>query len=148
MAIRRASRGEYTKRTSAPLGLGLEQVAVAAGHPHHVAERREDDAGRLGDRDGVVDPAHRDHADRAARAVHQLHRRGQDVLDPVPVDGVGVAAAHLHELEVVAAGEFGDLRHQRPGRRRVAVLVDEAHGYRPPASFVIRDDQNASSSSS
>ena len=79
--------------------LGLEQVPVAAGHAHHVAERREDHPGVLGDGDGVVDPAHRDHAHRAARAVHQLDAVGQHVLDAVAVDRVGVPAAHLHELE-------------------------------------------------
>ena len=31
---------------------------------------------------------------------------GQHVLDAVPVDGVRVAAAHLHELEVVVAGQL------------------------------------------
>ena len=113
------------------LGLGLQEVAVAAGDAHHVAERREDDARCLGDGDRVVDPAHRDDADRAARSVHQLDGLGEDVLDPVPVDGVRVPAAHLHQLEVVVAGELGDLRHQRARRGRIAVLVDEAH-HPPP----------------
>ena len=85
--------------------LGLEEVSVAAGHAHHVAERREDDAGRLRDRDGVVDATHRDHADGAARPVHELDVRREHVLDAVSVDGVRVPAAHLHELEVVGAGE-------------------------------------------
>ena len=133
------------------LGLGLQQVAVAAGDADHVAERREDDTRGLGDGDRVVDPAHRDDAHRAARPVHQLDGLGQDVLDPVAVDRVRVAAAHLHELEVVVAGEVGDPRHQRACRGGIAVLVDEAH--HPPPSFVaasvaIFDDQNASSSSS
>ena len=96
--------------------LGLEQVAVAAGHAHHVAEGREDHARRLGHGDGVVDPAHRDHAHRAARARAPARRLGQHVLDAVAVDGVGVAAAHLHELEAVAAGELGDARDERRGR--------------------------------
>jgi hypothetical protein len=56
--------------------------------------------GVLGHRDGVVHPAHGDHADRAARSVDQLDRGREHVLNPVPVDGVGVAPAHLHELEV------------------------------------------------
>ena len=102
-AMRSASSGEYDEAHVGAARLRLEQVPVAAGDAHHVAERREDHAGRLGDRDGVVDAAHRDHADRAARAVHQLDGLGQDVLDAVPVDRVRVPAAHLHELEVVVA---------------------------------------------
>ena len=69
----------------------------------------------LGDRDAVVDPAHRDHADRAAGAVHQLDVVRQVVLHAIAVDGVGVPAAHLHEL-VVPAGlaQRGDLARRAP----------------------------------
>ena len=130
-AIRRASSGEYTKRTSAPSALALSRLPWLPGHPHHVAERGEDDARLLGDRDGVVDPAHGDDAHRAARPVDQFDRGGQDVLDAVPVDGVRVPPAHLHELELVVAGQLRDPRHQRPGCRRVPVFVDEAHGLGP-----------------
>ena len=49
--------------------------------------------------------------------VDQLDVRGQHVLDAVAVDGVGVAAAHLHELEVVVAGQLGDAGDQARGRR-------------------------------
>ena len=50
------------------------------------------------------------------------------MLNPVPVNGVGVPTAHFHELERIVRGQGGDLRHQCPGRRGVPVLVDEAHG--------------------
>src|SRR5919109_429266 len=52
--------------------------------------------------DGVVDPSHRDHADRAAGAVHQRDRLRQVVLQAVLVDRVGVPAAHLHQLVLAA----------------------------------------------
>ena len=52
--------------------LRLEQRPAAAGDAQHVAERGEDDVRPLGERDRVVDPPHRDHADRAARAVQVL----------------------------------------------------------------------------
>jgi hypothetical protein len=107
--------------------LGLQQVPLATRHAHHVAERREEDTGRLGDGDGVVDAAHRDDAHGAAGSVHQLDRRRQDVLDPVPVDRVRVAPAHLHQLEMAVAGELGDLRDEGACGGRVAILVDEAH---------------------
>ena len=62
-----------------------------------------------------------------AGAVHELDVRREHVLDPVPVDRVRVPAAHLHELEVLVAGELGDARDERSRRPRVPVLVDEAH---------------------
>jgi hypothetical protein len=71
--------------------------------------------------------AHGDHTDRAPGAVHQLDPVGQDVLDPVPVDGVRVTPAHLHELEVVITGEVLDDAQQASGGDRVPVLVDEPH---------------------
>ena len=79
-----------------------------------------------GDRDAVVDAAHRDHADRAAGAVDELDVLGQQVVDPVLVDRVGVAAADLHHLVVAARLDRGeDLAGQRPAELGVAVLVDE-----------------------
>ena len=85
----------------------------------------------MGDRDPVVDPAHRDHADRAARAVHELDVRGQQVVDAVLVDRVRVAAADLHDL-VVAARLDGreDLAREHPPELGVAVLVDVLHADR------------------
>ena len=110
------------------LRLGLEQRAVRARHAHHVAEAGEDHARLVGDRDAVVDAPHRDHADRAARAVHELDVRGQQVVDAVLVDRVRVAAADLHELVVAARLDGGeDLAGQHPAELGVAELVDELH---------------------
>ena len=95
--------------------------------------------GVVGHGDGVVDPAHRDHAHRAARAVHELDGRGEHVLDAVAVDRVRVPAAHLHELEVIVAGELGDPRHQGARRGRIAILVDEAHRAAYAAGRRLRD---------
>ena len=84
--------------------------------------------GLVGDRDAVVDAAHRDHAHRTAGAVDELDVVGQQVVDPVLVDRVRVAAADLHHL-VVAAGVDGgeDLAGQHLAELGVAVLVDELH---------------------
>jgi hypothetical protein len=49
------------------------------------------------------------------------------MLDAMAVDRVGVAAAYLHELEVVVAGKFTDPRDQATCRRGIAILVDELH---------------------
>ena len=84
---------------------------MASRHAHHVAERCEDHTRSLGDRDRVVDATHRDHADRATWTVHEFDRLWQDMLDAVPINGVRVATAHLHELEVVVARQIGDTRY-------------------------------------
>ena len=108
--------------------LGLEQRPVRARDAHHVAEAGEDDAGLVRDRDPVVDAPHRDHAHRAAGPVDELDVLRQQVVDPVLVDRVGVAAAHLHDL-VVAAGldRRQDLAGEHPAELGVAELVDELH---------------------
>ena len=82
----------------------------------------------VGDRDPVVDAPHRDHADRAAGAVHELDVRRQQVVDAVLVDRVRVAAADLHDL-VVAARLDGrdDLARKHPAELGVPVLVDVLH---------------------
>ena len=37
------------------------------------------------------------------------------MLDAVAIDGVGMTAAHLHELEVIVARQLTDARHSRSG---------------------------------
>src|SRR6266508_6342273 len=110
------------------LCLRVEEGAVAARHPHHVAERGHDDTGASGQVHRVVDPPHRDYAHRAARAVHEGDALGQVVLHAVPVDRVGVPAAHLHQL-VLAAGlaQAHDLRGQRMRLTGVTEFIDEPH---------------------
>ena len=100
-------------------GLRLEQRAAAARDAHHVAEGRERDAGLLGEGDRVVDAAHRDHADGAAGAVHELDLGRQQVLEAVAVDRVGVPAADLHDPHRLAGPhERRDLGRERRGRAR------------------------------
>ena len=84
--------------------------------------------GCVRDRDAVVDPAHRDHAHRAARPVHQLDVLRQQVVDAVLVDRVRVPAADLHHLVVAARLDRGeDLAGERAAQLGVAELVDELH---------------------
>jgi hypothetical protein len=78
--------------------LASSSVPSRAGHAQHVAEAGEDHAGLVGERDAVVDAAHRDHAHRAAGPVHELDVGRQEVVDAVLVDRVRVAAADLHDL--------------------------------------------------
>ena len=113
---------------SAPSALASSSVPSGAGDAQHVAEAREDHVGLVGERDAVVDAAHRDHADRAAGPVHELDVRGQQIVDAVLVDRVRVAAADLHEL-VMAAGlhEAQDLAREDLAQRGIAKFVDVLH---------------------
>ena len=107
--------------------LGLEQRAASAGHPHHVAERREDHLGPLRQCDRVVDAPHRNHADRAPRPVHEVDLGRGQVLEPVLVDRVRVTAADLHQLHLATRLDktcdlLRELLRQLPGAKLVDVL--------------------------
>ena len=87
------------------------------------------------DRDAVVDPAHRDHADRTARPVDELDVRGQQVVDAVLVDRVRVAAADLHELVVAPGLDRGeDLGRHHAAQLGVAELVDVLRASSPTSA--------------
>ena len=133
-AIFSESSGEYTMRMSVPGRLGVEERAPGCPgtrimSPNEVMMV----SGWDGQADGVVHPAHRDDADRAARAVHQRDRLGQVVLEAVLVDGVRVPAAHLHQL-VLPPGlaQLRDLRGQRVRLVGVAELINEPHAVPAP----------------
>jgi hypothetical protein len=46
---------------------------------------------------GFVDHLQRSYADRAARTMNQFHSLGEQVIDSILDDGVGLPAAHLHQ---------------------------------------------------
>ena len=112
--------------------LRLEQRAAPAGHAHHVAEGREDHLRPLGERDRVVDAAHRDHADRAAGPVHEVDLGRDQILEPVLVDRVRVPAADLHDLAPSRPGSTsaGELARELLRQLAGAELVDVLHGER------------------
>ena len=102
----------------AALALHPEQVTLAAGHPQHVAERTEDHLGAGGDVEGPVDDLQRGDAHRAPGPVDELDGVGQELVDAVADDRVGLAAAHLHDRPG-SCGVRGDLVEQgraSPGR--------------------------------
>ena len=129
LAIFSESSGEYTIRMSVPAALASKNEPWLPGtrimSPNEVMIV----SGCRGQVDGVVHPPHRDDAHRAAGAVHQRDRLGQVVLEPVLVDGVRVAAAHLHELVLAARlAQLGDPGGQGVRLVGVAELIDEPHG--------------------
>ena len=110
------------------LGLGFEQRARTPGHTHEVAEATQGHAVLLGDRNGIVDAAHGNHTHGATGSVHHLDALRQQRLDAVAIDGVGVAAARLHELASrLICGELLDLGDEDLGRLRVSEFADELH---------------------
>ena len=77
----------------------------------------------------IVDSAHGEHADGAARTVDQFDVGRKKVLESEAVDGVGVAAAHLHEAIVPAGiGKAPDLLGGFGNHVRFAELIDVSHG--------------------
>ena len=129
------------------LGLRLQQALARSRHAHGVAEGGEDHLRSLRQRHAVIDAPHRQHADRAAWAVHVFHRVRQHLLDAVAEDRVGVATAHFHDLQRPPARgrnaqqQPADVLHQRTRLGRIAELVDVFHAggsISPPRSSASR----------
>jgi hypothetical protein len=60
--------------------------------------------------------------------VHQLYLIGQEVLDAMPIDGVGMPPTDLHDLVVpVRVRERGDLRRHGPCYLGVPELIYVLH---------------------
>ena len=95
----------------APLGALLGQRAPGARHPDHVPQGDQNDVGLAGQLDGLIDAFFWHDADRAAGTVDKLDAGGQQLVQAVLHDGVGMAAAHLHHPQWLGQifGQFGDL---------------------------------------
>ena len=89
-------------RTSAPRALCSSGLPCAPGTRIMSPKAVKTTVGIGEHGEAVVDAAHRQHADRAARAVHQFDVRREQVLQSEAIDGVGVAAAHFHEAVMAA----------------------------------------------
>ena len=96
---------------------------MRAGDAEHVAERAENDIRPARDRRAPVDHLERCDADRAAGAVHQLDLRGQEAVDPVLDDGVGLPPADLHDRPGPGHGPRNG-RWLLLARFAVAVFID------------------------
>ena len=113
----------------AAVGLDGEEVAIGAGHAQHVAKGAEDDVGAARDGVRLVDHLQRRDADRAAGAVHQFHAFGQKLVDAILHDGVGLAAADLHQhpgagLDAAHLGDdFGWRRRRRDIRQDISLAL-------------------------
>ena len=79
------------------LSPGGGQGLLCTGDADQVAEGGDGRVLLQGQVNGLVDEAHRRHADRAARPGNQVDFRGQDPADPQAEDLVGVGPADLHD---------------------------------------------------
>ena len=119
------------------VGLGLQQALARSRHPHRVAERGEDHLRPFGQCHAVINAPHRQHADRAARPVHEFHLVRQHLLNAVAKYGVRVPAANFHDLQrsrpVTRDGraQLANLAQQHPRLHRIAELVDVFHDAAP-----------------
>ncbi len=136
-------------------GLRLHEAHLSRRrHPHHVAVGAQGHAALERESDRRVHAPDRQHAHRAARAVDHAQVGGQQPLDTVARDGVGMAAAELHEVVAAVGPDRGAQCPGEPARQSsVAEFVDVFHGVAasramPPISAKSSRVRRASSSSS
>ena len=118
-------------------GLRREEVGPRSGDAEHVAEGGEDHARPARDLDRRVDQLDRRHAHGTAGAVDERHVGRQELVHAEADDGVGLAAADLHD---------GPRPRDQPTKRlgvlprmvRVAVLVQELHEVSSSSSPISR----------
>jgi hypothetical protein len=88
-----------------PQGLGLAQAEPVRGrNPQHIAIGADGDFWLLRQGNGLIDPSDREHAHRAAGAMDELQPLGQQVLQAMARQGVGVAPAEFHQAHLARFG--------------------------------------------
>src|SRR5579859_3649317 len=117
------------------IGFGVEEVCMGAGYTQHVAVGNEDRVRSKRKLDGFVNRFHRCYADGTPRAVHKLHLPGQQLIQPVTHDGVGLAAANFHQNPGTLR-DCADAGHQRVNNSLIPVFIEIFHLVSPgPGSF-------------
>src|SRR5271166_5619729 len=145
--MRISAPAAFARIRLAPFEAGTDHADIRAGclrphqagpfrgrHAHHVGIGAQRDAWPPGESDSVIDPPHREHADRATGTVDHAQIGRQQVLDAIARDRVGVAAAELHERIAALRLHFsGDRRGKVAGERAVTVFIDIFHACRSAA---------------
>src|ERR1700722_8958103 len=70
---------------------------MRARYAQHIPKGAKDNLGLSSDRVCFVDHLKRSDTDRASWSMHQFHTFGQQMIDSVLDDGVGLPAADLHK---------------------------------------------------
>src|SRR5271165_317939 len=104
----------------------MEQIGTGARNAQHVAIRNECQVGTCGKLQSLVDHFQGSDTDRAPRPVNQFHFPGQKLVDAVAHDGMGLAAANLHQ-HPRASYALADLLRERAGNLLVTILVEVFH---------------------
>ena len=135
-------------RTSAPSALACIRLFLEPGTRIASPKVVKITCGLLGDGDAIVDPPHRQDADRAPRPVHQLDLFGQHTLDPIAKDRMGVAAADFHDVERLLVRDIHrsdqrlDFPHENASLGAVAKFVEIFHAAAP---LVVADPRSSAS---
>jgi hypothetical protein len=95
---------------------------------HHVAEGCKDHIVFPGDVEPIVDPPHRQHANRTPRTMDKLDIVRKDVFQAKAIDSVSVTAAHFHDTVMTfrlrkATNFFGSFGNQFG----IAEFIDISH---------------------
>ena len=106
----------------------FQRTAVGAGNAHHVAKGGENKIRSRREGQTIVDAAHRQHANRAARTVNQFDVGGKQILQAKTINCVGVAAAHFHDAIVaIGIGELANFFACFGDEFRSAKFIHEFH---------------------
>ena len=103
----------------------------------------------FGNGDAIVDPPHRQHADRATGSVNQLDFFGQHALDAIAKNRVRMPPAHFHDLDRSLLGDINlsdetfDFSNQYPSLLAIAKLVEISHAAAP---LVVAEPRSSASS--
>ncbi len=136
--------------------LRLEKASPLGGrHAQHVAIAAKDDAMPFREFERIIDAADGQDADRAAGAMHIADVSGQQVVDAIAEDRVGVAAAKFHDVVAAGGARLAADGVRQPLRQlAIAKFVDIFHGAAStsaassassPASRIIASVRSASS---
>ena len=105
---------------------------MRAGHPHQVAIGAQRDLGAPSKADRHVDASDRQARKPGSRDRESCAHWRQQILNPIARDGMGVAAAELHEVVTGGGiGLAGDAHGERPRETAIAVFVGEFQGGPP-----------------
>src|ERR1700761_718348 len=121
-----------------PASLVLKRAAMRSRNAHHVAEGCKARIVFPGDVEPIVDPTHRQHANRTPRTVDKLDVVRKDIFQTKAIDSVSVTAAHLHDAVVMsrfrkAANFFGSFGNQFG----IAEFIDISHHASPEVTCLL-----------
>ena len=114
--------------------LRLNHVRPRSRNAHHVAIGDENYLRAGCNGYGVIHTAERDHANRTTRTVNQIDVWRQQFFNAVLEDRMGMAAAHLHDLQALAR-HGGNLLGEVECRAAGSKFLNEFHSRTSPCKY-------------